>query len=318
MKIKTVATVDGINSVDFGANAPRFYWFKNLSDSTLYVSSNPNMITGGDDVSELPPKASTAIETTAGVVYILGAGKIEIHNTDSKFCPFRGTAVVSGGGDSMKGTSISASISGEVGQEITACLYSYEDQVMQVTASEDIVIYDSEVQLISGMNQVTIGYFRKGGSGNGVINLKTGSDIVLLEYKILDSLFSQYNFVTETANETLFIYGGRTVTKLTNDKAYCAYSHGGEYFTPWIVGLTNDSTKYSMAGTESSALSPQYGQGGTYERYGKTWYYNFSNPNSMTGYLMDTSGANRYYMGANTTLEDMIKKIIDICRPDFM
>ena len=103
MKIKTVTTVDGINSVDFGDNAPRFYWFKNLSDSTLYVSSNPNMIVGGDDVSELQPKSSTAIETTAGIVYVLGAGKVEIHNTDSKFCPFRGTAVVSGGGESEEG-----------------------------------------------------------------------------------------------------------------------------------------------------------------------------------------------------------------------
>ena len=70
MRIKTVTTVDGINSVDFGDNASRFYWFKNLSDSTLHVSSNPNMIAGEDDVSELPPKSSTAIETTAGVVYV--------------------------------------------------------------------------------------------------------------------------------------------------------------------------------------------------------------------------------------------------------
>ena len=90
MKIKTVTTVDGINPVDFGDNASRFYWFKNLSDSTLHVSSNPNMITGGDDVAELPPKSSAAIETTAGVVYVLGAGKVEIHNTNSKFCPFKG------------------------------------------------------------------------------------------------------------------------------------------------------------------------------------------------------------------------------------
>lgn len=87
MKIKTVTTVEGINSVDFGGNASRFYWFKNLGDSTLYVSAKPNMIAGGDDVSELPPKSSTAIETTAGVVYVLGTGKVEIHNTDSKFCP---------------------------------------------------------------------------------------------------------------------------------------------------------------------------------------------------------------------------------------
>ena len=90
MKIKTVTTVGGVTPVYFGDYSPRFYWFKNLSGSTLYVSSNPNMIVGGDDVSELPPKSSTSIETTTGVVYVLGAGKVEIHNTDSKFCPFKG------------------------------------------------------------------------------------------------------------------------------------------------------------------------------------------------------------------------------------
>lgn len=89
MKIKTVTTAEGVNSVYFGDYSPRFYWFKNLGDSTLYVSAKPNMIAGGDDVSELPPKSSTSIETTDGVVYILGGGKVEIHNTDSKFCPFK-------------------------------------------------------------------------------------------------------------------------------------------------------------------------------------------------------------------------------------
>ena len=95
MNIKTIITVDGVNVVDFGSSASRFYWFKNLGDSTLYVSAKPNMITGGDDISELPPRSSTAIETGSGVVYVLGAGKVEIHNTDSKFCPFKGIIVVS-------------------------------------------------------------------------------------------------------------------------------------------------------------------------------------------------------------------------------
>ena len=100
MKIKTATTVNGVNPVYFGDYSPRFYWFKNLGDSTLYVSAKPNMIAGGDDVSELPPKSSTAIETTDGVVYILGAGKVEIHNTDSKFCPFRNIGASSGSGGS--------------------------------------------------------------------------------------------------------------------------------------------------------------------------------------------------------------------------
>ena len=100
MKIKTVATVDGINPVYFGNYAPRFYWFRNLGDSTLYVSAKPNPIAGGDDVSELLPNSSTSIETDEGKVYILGAGKVEIHNTDSKFCPFR-SIHVSGGGNKI-------------------------------------------------------------------------------------------------------------------------------------------------------------------------------------------------------------------------
>lgn len=97
MKIKTVTTVEGINSVDFGDRSSRFYWFRNLGDSTLYVSAKPNPIAGEDDVSELPPKSSTSIETDTGKIYILGAGKIEIHNTDNKFCPFKGINTVSGG-----------------------------------------------------------------------------------------------------------------------------------------------------------------------------------------------------------------------------
>lgn len=97
MKIKTIATVNGINLIDFGDYPSRFYWFRNLGDSTLYVSAKPNPIAGGDDVSELPPKSSTSIETDTGKIYILGAGKVEIHNTDSKFCPFKGVIVVSVG-----------------------------------------------------------------------------------------------------------------------------------------------------------------------------------------------------------------------------
>ena len=88
MKIKTVTTVNGVNPVYFGDYTPRFYWLRNLGDTTLYVSSKPNPIAGGDDVSELLPKSSTSIETDEGKVYILGTGKVEIHNTDSKFCPF--------------------------------------------------------------------------------------------------------------------------------------------------------------------------------------------------------------------------------------
>lgn len=92
MQIKTIETVAGVNKIDFGNNdhnvTARFYWFKNLSDSTLYVSSNPNPIIGADNVAGLPSEGAVSIETDEGVIYILGVGKVEIHRTDSKICPF--------------------------------------------------------------------------------------------------------------------------------------------------------------------------------------------------------------------------------------
>lgn len=92
MKTKTVATTAGVNAIHFDGYTPKYYWIKNLSDATLYVSANPNPVAGADNVSELSAKSATAIETDEGTIYILGAGKVEIHNTDSKICPFVLTA----------------------------------------------------------------------------------------------------------------------------------------------------------------------------------------------------------------------------------
>ena len=52
MKIKTATTVGGVNPVYFGDYSPRFYWFKNLSDSTLYTSANPDPVAEKDDVPD--------------------------------------------------------------------------------------------------------------------------------------------------------------------------------------------------------------------------------------------------------------------------
>lgn len=92
MQIKTISTVAGVNEIDFGNNGSRstahFYWLKNLGDSTLYVSAKPNPVAEEDDVAELPAESAVSVETDEGKVYVLGAGKVEIHRTNSKFCPF--------------------------------------------------------------------------------------------------------------------------------------------------------------------------------------------------------------------------------------
>lgn len=101
MQIKTITTAAGVNEIDFGNDdsqtTAHFYWFKNLSDSTLYVSAKPNPVAGGDNVAELPAKGATSVETDEGKVYVLGTGKVEIHRTDSKFCPFELPSTNGGG-----------------------------------------------------------------------------------------------------------------------------------------------------------------------------------------------------------------------------
>lgn len=99
MTIKTISTVDGINAVDFGNTINEYYWFKNLGDTTVYVSNKEDFKAGDDGVSELTAKGDvTNIESLDGKVYILGAGKVEIHNTDSKLPPFKSAPVAGGGG----------------------------------------------------------------------------------------------------------------------------------------------------------------------------------------------------------------------------
>lgn len=99
MTIKTITTVDGINVVDFGNTINKYYWFKNLGGTAIYVSNKEEFKAGDDGVSELTAKGDvTNIESFDGKVYILGAGKVEIHNTDSKLPPFKSAPVAGSGG----------------------------------------------------------------------------------------------------------------------------------------------------------------------------------------------------------------------------
>ena len=98
MNIKTISTVSGVNTVDFGSSASRFYWFQNLGTTTVHVSGKADIVAGADGVAELAAGDSVCIETLSGKVYVLGAGKVQIHNTGDKFCPFKIAPAQSGGG----------------------------------------------------------------------------------------------------------------------------------------------------------------------------------------------------------------------------
>lgn len=314
MKIKTIATVNGINPVYFGDHSSRFYWLKNLGDSTLYVSAKSNMIAGGDDVSELPPKSSTSIETTAGVVYILGAGKVEIHNTDSKFCPFKSVTVVSSGGDSIKGTSFVISESVTPKSDYTADIYSWKDQTLTVSCGPATF----EIPISAGFNTKKIGCADVLGSAN--ISLTSESDIVLANTSVTESIFAQYNMVEDTAGAHLFTYGGsRQVIKQYDGKCYCAWTNMDKWFVPYLVGQNYNDVVYTMGGSLATPDSPQPGEGGSFEAYGKTWWWSRQIPNSIQN-TADTSGLNRYQIrdsnGSETVL--LAHMLLDICLYDII
>ena len=98
MDIKTITSTEGVNEVDFGSSASRFYWFRNVGTTAVHVSGKADITAGSDGVAELAAGGATCIETTEGKVYVLGAGKVQIHNTGDKFCPFKNAPAQSGGG----------------------------------------------------------------------------------------------------------------------------------------------------------------------------------------------------------------------------
>ena len=99
MDIKTITSTEGVNEVDFGSSASRFYWFQNIGTTTVHVSANADIVAGADGVAELAAGGVTCIESLVGKVYVLGAGVVQIHNTGDKFCPvFKRAPAQSGGG----------------------------------------------------------------------------------------------------------------------------------------------------------------------------------------------------------------------------
>lgn len=106
MNIKTITSTEGVNEVDFGSNASRFYWFRNIGTTAVHVSGKADIVAGGDGVAELAAGDSVCIETLGGKVYVLGAGKVQIHNTGDKFCPFRNAPANVGGGVMAEGNPV--------------------------------------------------------------------------------------------------------------------------------------------------------------------------------------------------------------------
>ena len=145
MQVKTITTVAGVNEIDFGNDSSQstahFYWLKNLSDSTLYVSANPNPIAEKDDVAELPAKGAVSVETDEGKIYVLGAGKVEIHRTNSKFCPFDWQSSGSGGGGTIDAYSKTESDAKYATKSDVPDAYTKTESDDKYTQKTDVVPY---------------------------------------------------------------------------------------------------------------------------------------------------------------------------------
>lgn len=199
MQVKTITTAAGVNEIDFGndnsQSTAHFYWLKNLGDSTLYVSANPNPIAEKDDVAELPAKGAVSVETDEGKIYVLGAGKVEIHRTNSKFCPFDWQSSGSGGG----GGGGSITVDSELSDTSTNPL---QNKVTTAAINE----VNSTLETKSDINHI----HDISASGNPVVmdNLQGGIPFSEMTVSGKNLLTYPYNETTKTVNGITFTDNG--------------------------------------------------------------------------------------------------------------
>ena len=98
MFIKTVSTTSGINPIKFDETGGVFYWILNTGSSTIYASTKSAFTAGDDGVVSLGPKESRRLETNNDTIYILGEGRVEIHNQRDGICSFKQAPTSSGSG----------------------------------------------------------------------------------------------------------------------------------------------------------------------------------------------------------------------------
>ena len=87
--IKTVTTTTGVNTVTF-PEFFKYFWIKNIGDTTVYASAYSNVSAGVDNTSVINSGDAVCIENVDNnSVYISGAGSVEIHAQDIPDCSFK-------------------------------------------------------------------------------------------------------------------------------------------------------------------------------------------------------------------------------------
>ena len=276
MNIKTITTIDGVNEVDFGSSASRFYWFRNVGTTAVHVSGNADITAGGDGVAELAAGDSVCIETLGGKVYVLGAGKVQIHNTGDKFCPFKNAPAQSGGEAVDAYTKTESDdkyaqktdvVPYKMGMDFATCTTPAETVVKSVTTMHKVapalgavfaVKFNNAVpaQARLNINGLT-GYiqYRGGSIPNGVIN---AGDIATFIY-YSSSGFNTFEILSVENGGNADTVGGKVPEKIFYDNGISADLNGatqsGCYATSpdtlnvpfpawWLVDTTNYNNQF--------------------------------------------------------------------------
>ena len=94
--IRTITTAAGVNKVEFSVFW-RYFWVRNIGNTELYVSARCTIAPNADCTAKLNAGECVRVDNwDDNNVYILGAGKVEIHAEDFPDCPFK--IGVKGGG----------------------------------------------------------------------------------------------------------------------------------------------------------------------------------------------------------------------------
>ena len=87
--IKTVTTTAGVNTVTF-PEFFKYFWIKNIGDTTVYASAFADVSAGVDNSSVINAGDAVCIDNVDNNdVYISGAGSVEIHAQNNPDCPFK-------------------------------------------------------------------------------------------------------------------------------------------------------------------------------------------------------------------------------------
>ena len=87
--IKTVTTTAGVNTIAF-PEFFKYFWIKNIGDTTVYASAFADVSAGVDNTSVINSGEAVCIENVDDDnVYISGAGSVEIHAQNNPDCPFK-------------------------------------------------------------------------------------------------------------------------------------------------------------------------------------------------------------------------------------